>query len=96
MVFVFDVTETGGAKSSLPHQLAVYDHLRSRFPQRPWINVITKADLPQHRENDAIVGRLPEDCLRVSVKDPASLLGLQDRIVENLVALEKEREGVVE
>ena len=100
-MFVFDVTETAGAKSSFQHQLAVYEKLRATFPQRPWINVVTKNDLNPHpdlqRDSASVnTSMLPSDCMFVSVKNPSSLLALQDRVVEHLELVEEKMNTIKE
>jgi len=46
VVFVIDLSGESGRLSTVANQLQVRDELRSRFPDRPWLDVITKADLP--------------------------------------------------
>jgi nucleolar GTP-binding protein len=42
VVFVIDPTDTAGDKSNLQAQLNVRAHMKNRFPQRPWIDVVSK------------------------------------------------------
>lgn len=47
VLFVIDPTELSGRKlSSLHAQLQVRQYLKQRFPKRPWIDVLSKSDLP--------------------------------------------------
>lgn len=43
VLFVLDLT--GGCGMSVPHQWAVRQDLRQRFPAKPWLDVFSKADL---------------------------------------------------
>jgi len=46
VVFVADLSGlSGDAKSSVEDQCAVRRELRERFPRRPWLDVVSKADL---------------------------------------------------
>ena len=45
VIFVIDPSGLSGEKSNLDAQLNVRDYLRGRFPKRPWLDVISKADL---------------------------------------------------
>jgi nucleolar GTP-binding protein len=47
VIFVIDPTGLSGDKtSSLTAQLAVRSYLKQRFPRRPWIDVLSKGDIP--------------------------------------------------
>ncbi|EKX42084.1 hypothetical protein GUITHDRAFT_46932, partial [Guillardia theta CCMP2712] len=46
IIFVLDLTGESGIKSSISDQLSVRDELRIRFPDREWIDVVSKADIP--------------------------------------------------
>ena len=65
VVFVIDPTGLAGEKSTLSAQLNIRQYLKQRFPRRPWIDVVSKADLPLTKE---IQQQLPENYLHVSVK----------------------------
>ena len=77
VVFVIDPTGLSGEKSSLDAQLNVRSHLKSRFPQRPWIDVVSKADI----ELDATTEeKLPEGHLRISVHSGVNMDKLQTQL----------------
>lgn len=46
VIFVIDHTNLAGEKSTLENQLQIRKYLKTRFPKRPWIDVISKGDLP--------------------------------------------------
>ncbi|CAN0250817.1 unnamed protein product, partial [Hapterophycus canaliculatus] len=46
VVFVMDLSGHSGHLSSIDNQMQVRRELRRRFPRRPWLDVISKADLP--------------------------------------------------
>ena len=56
-------------------------HLKSRFPRRPWIDVVSKADIDI---GDDILARLPPNHLRISVTNN-----------HNIDVLKTEVEGMV-
>ncbi|KAL2611939.1 hypothetical protein R1flu_023631 [Riccia fluitans] len=43
VLFVHDLT--GECGTTVPNQFAIYNDMRERFPDRPWLNVVSKADL---------------------------------------------------
>lgn len=45
VMFVFDATEECG--TSISEQWEIYQELRARYPTKPWVDVISKADLLQ-------------------------------------------------
>ncbi len=57
VIFVIDPSGLSGEKSNLNAQLNVRNYLRNRFPKRPWLDVISKADLDI---SDEIKQMLPE------------------------------------
>jgi nucleolar GTP-binding protein len=65
VIFVIDPTGLSGEKSTLDAQLNVRKYLKERFPRRPWLDVISKADVPL---SDEIQAMLPNDALHISVK----------------------------
>ena len=64
VIFVIDPSGLSGEKSTLDAQLNVRTYLKSRFPRRPWIDVVSKADLEIPAE---VLARLPADHLPISV-----------------------------
>lgn len=46
VIYVIDHTGLSGEQSSLQAQLNVRQLLKNRFPRRPWLDVISKGDLP--------------------------------------------------
>jgi nucleolar GTP-binding protein len=67
VVFVMDLSGTCGPQSAPLLQLGVREEIKRRYPDRPWIDVRSKADLPLAPEvpPDAI----PPDALHVSVHE---------------------------
>ena len=57
VIFVIDPSGLSGEKSNLDAQLNVRNYLRGRFPKRPWLDVISKADLDI---SDDVKKKLPE------------------------------------
>ena len=43
VMYVIDPTGMSGEKSTLTAQLNVRNYLKTRFPKRPWLDVISKA-----------------------------------------------------
>jgi len=65
VVFVLDPSGLSGEQhSSLEQQLSVRAALRARFPSRPWLDVVSKADLHVPQET---LARMPPGFLHVSV-----------------------------
>lgn len=60
------------------HQIEVRHELRKRFPRRPWLDVVSKADLPRLELEKAEVA-LPEGYLDVSTEDGTGVEELKDR-----------------
>lgn len=64
VIFVIDASGLSGEHhSSLKAQLAIRTLLRERFPQRPWLDVVSKADMEIPAE---ALQLLPSGCLHVS------------------------------
>lgn len=84
-MFVIDPSGFSGEKSTLHAQLRVREQIRGQFPRRPWIDVVSKGDLPI-AEEDLI--RLPKDHLLVSVKSGLNMDVLRERIETILLDLE--------
>jgi nucleolar GTP-binding protein len=78
VIYVLDPSGLSGEHhSSLDAQLAVREALRSRFPQRPWLDVVSKSDLEIHPDT---LSRLPPGHLHVSVQSGANISELKARI----------------
>ena len=59
-------------------QMEVRHELRKRFPRRPWLDVVSKADLPR-LELDKAKEALPEGYLDLSTKDGTGVEELKER-----------------
>ena len=77
VIFVIDPSGLAGEQSNLQAQLNVREYLRSRFPRRPWLDVMSKGDLdiPQ-----GILDQMPEGVLRLSVHEGTNVDVLQETI----------------
>lgn len=77
VIFVIDPSGLAGEQSNLQAQLNVREYLRSRFPRRPWLDVMSKGDLdiPQ-----GILDLMPEGVLRLSVHEGTNVDVLQETI----------------
>lgn len=53
------------------------NYLRTRFPRRPWLDVISKADL---EIDEAVQMRLPKGCIYVSTKTDKNVSELKEKI----------------
>lgn len=84
VIFVIDPTGTAGVKSSIQAQLNVRKYLKTRFPQRPWIDVLSKGDKPMSEE---ILSLLDFEYLSVSVHTGMNVSALQTKIVDLLYHL---------
>ena len=76
VLFVCD--PTGGSGTSLPDQLAVRAELRGRFPGRPWLDVLSKADA-MHPGAPPPAGL--DGALRVSAVTNAGVDALREAVV---------------
>jgi nucleolar GTP-binding protein len=83
VMFVLDLTGHSGALSSIENQIQIRNDLRARFPKRPWVDVVSKADLPQD-PNDPAVQLAPPGALRVSTTDGTGVPQLEARVREML------------
>ncbi len=83
VMFVLDLTGNSGALSSIENQIQIRNDLRARFPKRPWVDVISKADLPVD-PLDPAVAQAPEGALRVSTEDGTGIPELEARVREML------------
>ena len=87
VVFVMDLSGTSGAQSAPLLQLAVREQVRARYPDRPWLDVRTKADLPLADEVPA--ESMPPGAMHVSVLDGTNVDELKRRMAR-LVGGEEE------
>eukprot|EP00904_Undaria_pinnatifida_P009504 jgi/Undpi1/5684/HiC_scaffold_2.g00958.m1 len=78
VVFVMDLSGYSGLQSSLENQMEVRHELRKRFPRRPWLDVVSKADLPR-LELDKAKEALPEGYLDLSTQDGTGVEELKER-----------------
>jgi tRNA U34 5-carboxymethylaminomethyl modifying GTPase MnmE/TrmE len=62
---------------TLDAQLNVRNYLRTRFPRRPWLDVVSKADL---EIDEAVKRKLPMECLYVSTKSGKNIPDLKEKI----------------
>ena len=84
VIFVIDVSGMSGRLSTLEAQLNVRNYLKSRFPKRPWLDVVSKADLEM---SDEIRASLPENILPVSVQSGHNIEVLKERLEGMLLDL---------
>ena len=77
VIFVIDPSGLAGDQSNLQAQLNVREYLRTRFPRRPWLDVMSKGDLDIPQE---VLDKLPEGCLRLSVLDGTNVEVLHETI----------------
>ena len=83
-IFVIDHSGLSGEKSTLQAQLNVRATLKARFPRRPWLDVVSKGDLPIGEE---ALKLLPEDSLIISVKNGQNISTLKTEIERMLIHL---------
>ncbi|CAM9234690.1 unnamed protein product [Ascophyllum nodosum] len=81
VVFVMDLSGYSGLQSSLENQIEVRHELRRRFPRRPWLDVVSKADLPRFGLDRAREA-LPDGYLDVSTQDGTGVERLKERLFE--------------
>lgn len=72
VMFVLDLTGNSGALSSIENQIQIRNDLRARFPKRPWVDVISKADLPMDETDPAVA------YVAVLLNPQASLIAASD------------------
>jgi len=90
VVFVQDLSEAAGGKSSTLAQAAVRAELRARFPDHLWLDVVSKADLPLHPHPHALV---PDAALRVSSRTGEGMEELEAWVRGALLENAKRREA---
>ena len=80
VIFVIDASGLSGERlSSVEAQLNVRNYLRSRFPRRPWLDIVSKADL-KDTIDESILNSMPQDYLHISTEDGTNVQILQDSI----------------
>ena len=87
VVFVMDLSGSCGQQSAPLLQLTVRDTIRARYPDRPWVDVRSKADLPLAPEVPP--ASVPAGTLNVSVIDGTGVEELRLRMAR-LVGGEEE------
>jgi len=90
IIFVLDLTGESGIKSSISDQLSVRDELRIRFPDREWIDVVSKADIPLEPQCEQ---KVPEGALRISSTTQEGMEVLSARVMQSLQTLQEKREA---
>ena len=87
VVFVCDLSGHAGERTSSPDaQLAVRDALRARFPRRPWIDVVSKADLSDAADAPPPP---PDGALLVSVRQGRGLPELRAAVLDALAVVRR-------
>lgn len=90
VVFVIDPTGLSGEQSTLEKQLRVRQHLKGRFPKRPWLDVVSKGDIGITPDQQALLIQYGvENPLSVSVKTKTNLTVLR-RNVQGMLKTLKE------
>jgi nucleolar GTP-binding protein len=84
VMFVIDPTGLSGEKSTFQAQLNVRNYLKSRFPKRPWLDVVSKGDIPIPPEVEAM---LPPGHLSVSVMSGKNIDVLKAKVEDTLYNL---------
>jgi nucleolar GTP-binding protein len=84
VIFVLDPSGLSGEKSTVNAQMNVRKTLRERFPKRPWLDVVSKADLDVSEE---ILNMMPANYLHVSIESGHNVELLQEEIEEVLSKL---------
>ncbi|CAB1113519.1 unnamed protein product [Ectocarpus sp. CCAP 1310/34] len=88
VIFVMDLSGHSGHLSSLDNQMQVRHELRRRFPRRPWLDVVSKADLPR-LELEKAKEALPEGYLDLSTLDGTGVEELKTRLFEMYEIIER-------
>ncbi|CAM9455406.1 unnamed protein product [Chrysoparadoxa australica] len=87
VMFVMDLSGQSGNQSSVEKQIEVRNELRKRFPKRPWVDIISKADLPREKLSLASAA-LDEGYIDVSVVDGTGIEELTERVYEMMEVIE--------
>jgi GTP1/Obg family GTP-binding protein len=79
VMYVMDLSGQAGDKcSSVEDQLALRKEIRTRFPRRPWIDVVSKIDLGI--ENDSVLDELDAMMIETGEQYPYIKLSIHDDI----------------
>ena len=78
VVFVMDLSGSCGAQSAPLLQLRCREQIRARHPNRPWLDVRTKCDLPLAAEVPADM--IPAGTLSVSAVEDTNIDVLKKRL----------------
>jgi GTP1/Obg family GTP-binding protein len=89
-IFVMDFTGESGSKSSIDAQLAVRKELQLRYPDKQWVDVVSKADLELAPDVEA---RIPAAAMRISSK---SKVGMRELMKWIGGALERQEQALRE
>eukprot|EP00290_Baffinella_frigidus_P036562 CAMPEP_0180309954 /NCGR_PEP_ID=MMETSP0988-20121125/29408_1 /TAXON_ID=697907 /ORGANISM="non described non described, Strain CCMP2293" /LENGTH=478 /DNA_ID=CAMNT_0022293835 /DNA_START=9 /DNA_END=1445 /DNA_ORIENTATION=- len=89
VVFVLDLTSESGEKSTIDAQLAVRTELRIRFPDHPWIDAVSKADLDLPEDQ---LARAPEGAVQISSTTFLGIEELEARVTAGLQQLKERKE----
>jgi nucleolar GTP-binding protein len=84
VIFVFDPSGLSGEKSSFDAQLNIRNRLRTQFPKRPWLDVVSKMDLDISPD---ILTTVPDGYLPISVQNEVNITELKEHIEEMMVVL---------
>lgn len=77
VLFVHDLTGNCGVNAS--NQFKLYKEIKGRFPDRPWLDVVSKADLlPQLSGNDAVLPSDVEEIYKISGPNGALHVSVQN------------------
>lgn len=87
---MMDFTGESGSKSSIDAQLAVRKELQLRYPDKQWVDVVSKADLDLAPDVEA---RIPAGAMRISSK---SRVGMKELMRWVGGALERQEAAVRE
>mmetsp|Transcript_5626 Transcript_5626/g.7945 ORF Transcript_5626/g.7945 Transcript_5626/m.7945 type:complete len:308 (-) Transcript_5626:67-990(-) len=87
VVFVLDLSGYSGEHSTVKKQVEVRNEMRMRFPKRPWIDIISKADLPRE-DLPYVLANLNEGFIDVSVVEGTGLSELRNEVFEMLGKIE--------
>eukprot|EP00640_Fibrocapsa_japonica_P003902 CAMPEP_0113935228 /NCGR_PEP_ID=MMETSP1339-20121228/2413_1 /TAXON_ID=94617 /ORGANISM="Fibrocapsa japonica" /LENGTH=367 /DNA_ID=CAMNT_0000937299 /DNA_START=278 /DNA_END=1381 /DNA_ORIENTATION=+ /assembly_acc=CAM_ASM_000762 len=96
VIFVMDMSGLSGEQSSFEAQVAVREELRSRFPKRPWLDVVSKHDLPRNpKEWETLQSKeWGRNAMSISVKTGANIGELSDRIIGMVDTIEQVLEKI--
>lgn len=81
VLFVLDPTGLSGPKSTLKMQMSIRQTLRSQFPVRPWVDVVTKSDVPCGLD---VLAHLPDGAVFASPKSGDGMDELHTLVLEKV------------